>query len=482
MTLLELLPLLPLLTLAAGSVILLLVISFFRHHQTAFGLTLAALALAFLSLPFIAPSLPQQVTSLFIVDSYALFYLGLIFAAGFVVALLSYSYLQKRPGRHEELYLLLLVATFGSGVLVVSRHFVSFFLGLEILTVSLYTMIAYQRTQLRSIEAGLKYLVLAAVSSAFLLFGMALVYADLGTMQLDAVAALLLAAQDSPQNLLLLSGLALMTTGIGFKLAVAPFHMWTPDIYQGAAAPVTAFIATVSKGGMFAFLLRYFGQIEPQAYPALFLIFGLVAAASMLVGNLLALLQNNVKRILAYSSIAHLGYLLVAFLAGGLLGYAAAAYYLAAYFVTILGAFGVVTLLSPAHGEAELIENYRGLFWQRPWLAAVFTAMLLSLAGIPLTGGFVGKFYIVTAGVGAALWPLVIILVAGSAISLYYYLRIVVTMSLQPVPAEERQPAAPALPLSGSLSLAALALLLLWLGLYPAPLIEMIQTTVALLG
>lgn len=479
MTPTDLFVLLPFIVLAAASIIILLVIAFYRSHRLTFGLTLAGQVLAFATLPLIASRLPQQVTSLFIIDNYAIFYLGLLLAASLAVTLLAYGYLQKRPGDHEELYLLLLLATLGSTVLVVSSHFVSFFLGLELLTVSLYTLIAYLRTAERSIEAGLKYLILAAVSSSFLLFGMALLYAELGTMQLAEVAALLLARQTNLQSSFLLIGLALMVIGIGFKLAVVPFHMWTPDIYEGASAPVTAFVATVSKGGMFAFLLRYFGQMDTQVYLSLFWIFALIAAASMLVGNLLALLQNNVKRILAYSSIAHLGYVLVAFLATGSIAVMAVTYYLTAYFVTLLTAFGIVALLSTADGEAEALEDYRALFWQRPGLATIFTMTLLSLAGIPLTAGFIGKFYIVTAGVGSALWSLVIILVVSSAIGLYYYLRIIVTMGLQVEPDRPQSALARSLPLGGSLVLAILMVLLIGFGLYPAPLIDMIQNTVA---
>jgi NADH-quinone oxidoreductase subunit N len=503
----DLVVLLPLIILAAGAVMLMLVIAFYRNHPLTFGLTLAGLAAAFISLLFISPALPRQVTPLLVVDSYAAFYIGLLLAASFAVALLAYGYLGRSNAQPEELYLLLLVATLGSAVLVTSSHFASFFLGLEILTVSLYTLIAYLRTQ-RSIEAGIKYLILAGVSSAFLLFGMALVYADLGTMELAQLSALLAQASGSP-GLFLLTGLALMIIGIGFKLAVVPFHMWTPDIYQGASAPVTAFVATVSKGGMFALLLRYFAQMDVQTYRSLFVVFAAIAVASMFAGNLLALLQNNVKRILAYSSIAHLGYLLVAFLAGGApspgsgqapsalppsgvagqsLGVTAASFYLAAYFATTIAAFGVVAVLRPAGGEREMedMEDYRGLFWRRPWLAAIFTAALLSLAGIPLTAGFVGKFYILAAGIGSALshralgilWALAIILVINSAIGLYYYLRIVVIMGLQPLPAEERPSVTPAVPLAGGLALAAMLLALVWLGVYPTPLIRVIETMV----
>jgi NADH-quinone oxidoreductase subunit N len=255
--------------------------------------------------------------------------------------------------------------------------------------------------------------------------------------------------------------------------------MWTPDVYEGAPAPATAFVATVSKGGMFALLLRLFTQLDVHASSALLLVFGLMAVASMFVGNLLALLQSNIKRILAYSSIAHLGYLLVAFLASGGLATTAVTFYLVAYFVTTLGAFGTVTVLSVRERDADRLDEYRGLFWRRPWLAGIFTAMLLSLAGIPLTAGFVGKFYLVAAGVGSTLWPLVIILVVTSTIGLFYYLRIIFAMYGHPPQAAEPSIAASSLPLAGSLVLAALTLVLVWLGVYPAPLIELIQTTAA---
>jgi len=450
-----------------------LIIAVRRNHTLTMALTLLADAAAFAFLFVAVRSVPRRVAALVIMDGYSLFYMGLIFAASFVVVLLSYSYLENHREQCEEFYLVLLLATLGSAVLVASTHFVSFFLGLEILSVSLYVLIAYQRSSQRGIEAGVKYLILAAASSAFLLFGMALVYADLGTMELARLS--LLISGKSPSTLVL-SGLAMIIVGVGFKLAVVPFHMWTPDVYEGAPAPVTAFIATVSKGGMFALLMRYFSQLGLHDSGSLFLLFAVVAVASMFAGNLLALLQTNVKRILAYSSIAHLGYLLVALLAGGSIGTAAVTYYLVAYFVTMLGAFGVVTMLS-VEREADALSDYQGLFWQRPWLAVVFAASLLSLAGIPLTAGFIGKFYIIAAGVGSALWWLVFILVVNSGIGLFYYLRIVVAM-YKDAP-REGQVTVPSLSLTGSVALAALTLLLVWLGVYPATLIHTVQWSVA---
>jgi NADH-quinone oxidoreductase subunit N len=399
-----------------------------------------------------------------------LFYFGLLIAADIGIALLIYDYLGKRDVHHEELYILLLLATVGAMVLVASSHFASFFLGLETLSISLYAMIAYLRLS-RPIEAGIKYLILAAASAAFLLFGMALVYADLGTMEFARMAQIVSAG--TGRGGFLVPGLALIITGIGFKLAVVPFHLWTPDVYEGAPAPVTAFIATVSKGAMFALLMRYFYRSGGMAEQQIVLVFTIVAVASMIAGNLLALLQGNVKRILAYSSIAHMGYLLVAFLAGGQLAVEAVMFYLVAYFVTTLGAFGVVSVLSGSNSEPEQIEDYRGLFWHRPALASVFTIMLLSLAGIPVTAGFIAKFYIVAAGTSTALWALVIILVVSSVIGLFYYLRLIGVMYLTP----ETQVTTIALRPSsiGGVVLGTLTALLLWLGIYPGPLLHVVE-------
>ena len=223
-------------------------------------------------------------------------------------------------------------------------------------------------------------------------------------------------------------GIVMLLVGVGFKLAVVPFHMWTPDVYQGAPAPVGAYVATVSKGAVFALLLRYFRPVSLDPGSTLFLVFAAVAIASMVAGNLLALRQDNVKRILAYSSIAHLGYLLVAFLASGERAAIAVTFYLVAYFATTLAAFGVITVLSPAGRDADLMLDYRGLGARRPVLAAIFAVALFSLAGMPLTMGFIGKFYLVTAGAGSALWALVIVLVVTSTIGLYYYTRLIVAM------------------------------------------------------
>lgn len=472
------LAILPLLVMAGTPVVVMLAIAIRRSHAAAAALTVIGLAAAFACLFLAAPESPRAVTPLLEVDSSALFYTGLILAASIAVVFLCYGYFERRRrSRPEELYILIAIAALGSATLVSASHFASFFLGLEILSVSLYGMVAYERNVKVSVEAGLKYLVLAAGSAAFLLFGIALVYFELGTMQFTSMATAL--AQQDVAAPLIAVGITLTLVGIGFKLALVPFHMWTPDVYEGAPAPVTAFVATVSKGAMLALLLRYFDSSSARNNPALMLVLAIIAVASMLAGNLLGLLQNNVKRILAYSSIAHLGYLLVAFEASGDLAGSAIAFYLVAYFATTLGAFGVVAMLSTPGSDAGDLADYRGLFWRRPKTAGVFTVMLLSLAGIPLTAGFIGKFYVVAAGAVSLLWVLVFVLVVSSAIGLYYYLRIIVALySFAEEPLTNS--IAPAIRRSFSLewTLGVLTVIIIALGIYPGPLLRLIQAMI----
>jgi len=465
------LALLPLLLLAATAILVMLGIAAKRSHGLTAALTLVGFAASFLSLFAAVPLAPRQAAPLLLIDRYALFYLGLIIASAAAVSVLSHQYLAEHDGQREELYLLLVLATLGCGVLVTSVHFVSFLLGLEVLSISLYGMVAYFTGREQALEAGVKYLILASASAAFLLFGMALIYAGTGTMAFSSIRDLSLGKSSLP---LVLPGIALSLTGIGFKLGVVPFHLWTPDVYQGAPAPVAAFVATTSKTAVVALLVRYLAAGTQQS-EAVFLLFSGIAVASMCAGNLLALRQNNVKRVLAYSSIAHFGYILVAFLAGTSMAAGAVAFYLVAYTVTTLTAFGIVTVLSTPETDAADLEDYRGLFWRRPVLASVFTVVLLSLAGIPATMGFVGKFYILASGANAAAWPLIIVLVLTSVIGLFYYLRIVGTLfSAAPETHSSMKP----LHFSGAFVLGGLAGLLIWFGVYPTPLLNLVRATI----
>jgi NADH-quinone oxidoreductase subunit N len=471
----ELLGLSPLIVLSASVGVVMLVVAFYRRHLLTAYLASLGLVLALVGLWLAFLVSPREITLLIILDGYSVFFTGLILTAGLAVVLLSYGYLEGRDVNKEEYYIFLLLVVLGATVVVAAAHFAAFFLGLEILSVALYALIAYWRGNPLGLEAGVKYLILASLSDSFLLFGIALIYAECGSMHFTAIAS----AANQMSRGIFLAGTGMLVIGIGFKLAVVPFHMWTPDVYQGAPAPVTALLATVSKGAVFALLLRYFAVLDFQSYSSIVVLFTVVALASMVVGNLLALLQNNVKRILAYSSIAHLGYLLVAFVAGGAIAVTAVSFYLVAYFVTTLGAFGVVTVLSPKDRDAELLDDYRDLGRRKPWLAGVFTVMLLSLAGIPLTAGFLGKYYVLAAGIGSTLWLLVGTLLVTSVIGLFYYLRIVVAMygTAETVGLQSHQVGNGAL--GATFVLAVLTVLLVYLGVYPNVLIQIIEIMVA---
>lgn len=464
----ELYSIVPMIVLSVFPIAIMLSVAVKRNHEVIFATSLIGLGAAFYSLFPVSEYIPVKAASLLMIDSYTLFFWGLLIVAAFFTTLISYNTLKIAEENKEEFYIILFIALLGSSILVASIHFVSFFLGLEILSVSLYALISYLRKNEIAVEAGVKYLILAAVSSAFLLFGMALIYYEFGTMDFYQLGNALNKVGFSAVSI---GGFALMIVAVGFKLAVVPFHMWTPDVYEGASSPVTAFIATISKGGMFALLLRFFGIIDGYKFGDLILVFSIIAISSMFIGNWLALLQNNVKRILAYSSIAHLGYLLVAFLAGGNLAAEAVAFYLVAYFITTIGAFGVVAILSTKEREAYRLEDYKGLFWRHPWLATIFTAMLFSLAGIPLTAGFIGKFYVLAAGVNETLWTLVIILAINSAIGLFYYLRIIVEMFTR----KEAEEVKVRFSLVSSFALIILTLMLIYFGIFPSNLMSVIK-------
>lgn len=430
-----------------------------RRHTAVAGLTVGGLLLAWILLFGSARAGPLGVTRLFRFDHHAAWFGRIIVACALGTALLAYGYLERRGAkRPEELYALLLLATLGSVLLGASDDLSAAFLALETLTVPLYGMIGYLRHDRRGVEAALKYFVPAATASAVFLFGAGLVYGQIGTLEL---ASLGLATGPVGR-----AGLLLVLFGFAFKLALVPFHMWTPDVYQGAPAPVSAFIATVSKGGAVAFSIRLLAAVGPEVALDLTTALAILAALSILAGNLLALMQRSVKRILAYSSIAHLGYLVVAVVSGG---FGAAGFYFAAYAATTLLAFGVVTVISGPTEDADDLDAYRGLMWRRPAIALAMAGALLSLAGVPITAGFFGKLYVVTVGAAAAEWALLLVLVLGSVIGLVYYLRVLVATFTEAGPGVPRlwrvpRPAATVLLVA--------ALVVLGLGLFP----EAVQT------
>ncbi|MDP3366076.1 MAG: NADH-quinone oxidoreductase subunit NuoN, partial [Pseudomonas sp.] len=421
---------------------------------------------------------PLEVTPLLLIDTFACYYMALVLAASLACVTLIHAYLggesgKGYPGNREELYLLVLLSAAGGLVLVSAQHLAGLFIGLELLSVPTYGMIAYAFFNKRSLEAGIKYMVLSAAGSAFLLFGMALLYAESGNLAFADIGASL--ARESSQ--LVQIGIGMMLIGLAFKLSLVPFHLWTPDVYEGAPAPVAAFLATASKVAVFAVLLRLY-QISPAMSGGwLSDLLTLIAIASILFGNLLALLQNNLKRLLGYSSIAHFGYLLVALIASKGLAVEAVGVYLATYVLTSLGAFGVITLMSTPYSgrDADALYEYRGLFWRRPYLTAVLTVMMLSLAGIPLTAGFIGKFYVIAAGVEAQLWWLLGAMVLGSAIGVFYYLRVMVTLFMREPNMHRHDAPFDWGQRAGGIMLLVVALLAFIIGVYPQPLLELVQ-------
>jgi NADH-quinone oxidoreductase subunit N len=473
----DLLNVVPIFILTSAAILIMFSIAVKRNHKAIYVITMLAFAGDFAYVALYFPGTPSAIEPLFIFDGFGIFNTGLILLTALAITTISFAYFEQREERKEEYYILLILATLGGIVMTISKHFVSLFLGLEILSVSLYSMITYLRKRERTDEAGIKYLILAAFSSAFLLFGMALVYASSGTMKFDGLTNIL--ATSTPAPVILWAGFGMMVVGIGFKLGVVPFHMWAADVYEGAPAPVTAFVATVSKGAVMALLVRFFNQINGHSNEALVLVFTTIAIASMFAGNFLALRQANVKRILAYSSIAHLGYVLVAFLAGGELAVEAVSFYLIAYFITTVGAFGILAMLSDVDRDAEWSDDYKGLFWARPITAVIFIAMLLSLAGIPLTAGFVGKFYILAAGVNGDQWLLVLMLVLNSAIGLYYYIKII-AMMFEPAESRRENALNPLVYRISLISLAILAVLLVGIGVYPDSVMVLIKGLVPL--
>ena len=471
----DLLSLVPLFILTSASILILFSIAIKRNHKVIYIITTLSLLADFIYLIMADTPTIWKVEPLFIFDGFGKFNVGLILITAVAITMLSYSYFEQREERKEEYYILLILATLGACTLAISKHFVSLFLGLEILSVSLYSMIAYLRKRVRSDEGGIKYLIIAAFSSAFMLFGMALIYYATGSMDFAVIGSYLSSLQELP--IIMVAGFGFVVVGVGFKLGIVPFHMWTADVYEGAPLPVTSFVATVSKGGVVALLVRFFTMVNGYQFDSLINIFTVLVIASMFVGNFLALQQQNVKRLLAYSSIAHLGYLLVAFLAGGKLGMEAVSFYLVSYFITTVGSFGILTYLSDKDRDAEHLDDFKGLFWRRPWTAIGFSAMLLSLAGIPLTAGFIGKFYVVAAGVNGNTWLLVIMLVVNSAIGLYYYIRIIAIMCDRENVHEHAQATLrPSIYLISGFSVAVVTFALLWIGIFPGGLMDLIRS------
>ncbi|HEY6528763.1 MAG TPA: NADH-quinone oxidoreductase subunit NuoN [Cellvibrionaceae bacterium] len=470
--------LLPLIITCLTCVVVMLAIAWKRHHTFNTLVCLMGLNTALLSTYYAAKVIPIAVTPLFIVDGYSIFFTALILVSGLGSATLINTYIDSFKYNREEIYLLMVVATAGAIVLACAHHFAALFIGLELLSISLYGLVAYSFHRPRSLEAAIKYLVLSATASSILLFGIALLYSQFGSLAFSDIGPQL----TSDAHPIVLVGLGMIVIGLGFKLSLAPFHVWTPDVYEGAPAPVGAFLATTAKVAVFAVVVRFLliEAINSLLIPGIFILLAVIAVLSILVGNLLALRQTNIKRILGYSSIAHFGYLLVLVLTGGpKLGLEGFAAYLAIYVVTALAAFGVVTLMSKSgqDRDADHLHDLRGLFWRRPYLAAIMTVAMLSLGGVPITAGFIGKFYVIAASLTGGIWGYAMLaaVVAGSAIGIYFYLRCMVNLYLTK-PGMHKFDSQPGWNqhTSGLMVLCS-SLLIIYIGVFPETLMQLVQ-------
>jgi NADH-quinone oxidoreductase subunit N len=404
------------------------------------------------------------------VDGFAVFFFVVVSIAIVLAALLADGYLRREQLDGPEFYVLALLSGAGGMLMASANDLIVVFLGLETLSISLFVLAGFHRRRAQSGEAAMKYFVLSAFSSAFLLYGIALIYGSTGTTNLAGIAQWL-AENVAVTNGVLLAGLAFLLVGFGFKVAAVPFHTWTPDVYQGSPTPVTAFMAGASKAAGFAALLRVFfstfSVLRPDWKP---LVWGL-AVASLLIGSVLAVVQSDVKRMLAYSSISHAGYILVGLQAANTRGIAAALFYLLAYTFMVMGSFAIATVVGGRGDDAHDLESYKGLAKRRPAVALGFTVLLMAQAGVPFTSGFLAKFYVISAAVQSHSYALALIAMLAAVVAAFFYLRVIITMYSSDDGDEaaetESAPARLAVPFGAGLALTAAVAFTLVAGILP---------------
>jgi len=422
------------------------------------------------------------------VDGFTVFFYVVISVTVVLAAMLAESYLRREHLDGPEFYVLTLLAAAGGMLMAAANDLVVVFLGLEVLSISLFVLAGFHRRRLESGEAAMKYFILSAFSSAFLLYGIALVYGSTGTTNLAGIAAWL-ATNVVLKNAVLLAGLALLVVGFGFKVAAVPFHTWTPDVYQGSPTPVTAFMAGASKAAGFAAFLRvFFSAFDALRVDWKPLVWAL-AVASLLVGSVLAVVQTDVKRMLAYSSISHAGYVLVGMQAASARGLSGSLFYVLAYTFMVMGSFAIVMVVAGRGDSATSLEAFRGLSSRRPALALAMTVLLMAQAGVPFTSGFFAKFYVISAAVEQRSYALALIAMLAAVVAAFFYLRVVLVMYSPPVGAEtageesEGEGEAPErlpIPLSAGLALASTVAFTLIAGVVPGSFVEFARSATML--
>jgi len=437
--------------------------------------SLAGIALSLFAVFAMGPGKISGFSGAVVHDGLGAFFEIVILSACALTLLMATGYSEWEGTHKGEFYSLLLLSTSGMMFMAKGTDLMTIFLGLETLSIPIYVLVGFHRHRMSSIEGALKYFLLGAFASGFLLYGIALMYAATGTTKLPVLASMLVDARLAASPLLL-AGVGLLLVGFAFKVSLVPFHMWTPDAYEGAPTVITAFMSAAVKAAAFAALIRVamltFGSLQPVMWKILWAL----AVLTMTVGNLSALLQDNVKRMLAYSSIAHAGYILVGLVSGDVLGSQASLFYLLVYAFMNIGAFGVVMLIARKEDEGYDIKHLAGIGFKYPALAGLLTLFLVSLGGIPPTAGFVGKFYLFSAAVKNGYIWLAVIGVLNSAASIYYYLRLVVYMYMIPAEGEVPVPRPPRI--AFSLALFASAAVVLVLGIVPRSALEFAERSV----
>lgn len=466
MTLTEFQNLLPIIIPASAGLVVLLLGAGKVSTRWLFRVTLFGLVAGMVSLWLVSSPLPQTVGSLLTFDPLSTFFLWLLYGATFVVTLFAADSITEGTS-HEIFYSILLFSLTGMATVATAVHLAAFFLGLEIYTVGLYILIGYRSSGL---EASVKYLILGAISSGFILLGMAFLYLEFGTLELHPLAELLVDPASFVSSEIWLLGTALLFVGVGFKLTLVPFHMWAPDVYQGAPTSIAAWIATGSKAAVVAVVIRYLSL--SMNGPAFIRILEILVIASLVIGNLLALQQTNLKRLLAYSSIAHLGYALVPLCVGGPAAWSATTLYLVTYMVTVLGAFGLIIAHEGDPQDGGDLANYRGLIHTDPWKAIAMAVVFFSLAGIPMTAGFIGKWSIFQVALSGERYLLAGAVVIGASLGVFYYLRVIATLYFSP--AEEKPIMNRSIPVPVGIGLAVSLVGIFAIGLFPEPLLQLI--------
>ena len=407
-------------------------------------------------------------------DPFALFFKIVFLASAALILLMSIGYLKAEGIDNGEFYALILFATLGMMLMVSAADLLTLYVGLETMSISIYILAGFLKRERRSNEAALKYLLMGGFSSAVILYGMVMLYGLTGATGLKEIGSAL--TGDRLSNPALLLAMVMLVAGFGFKIAAVPFHMYIPDVYEGAPTPVTALLSAASEVAGLAIILRVFLVAIPGIQDQWTLLFYVISLITMTVGNIVAIAQSNIKRMLAYSSISHIGYLLIGVVAGRGLGISAALLYTLVYSIMTLGAFAIVILLCVGEVKGERIDDFTGLAQRSPMAAAAMLIFLLSLAGIPPTAGFVGKLYLFGAAIERGYVLLAVIAVVNSAISLFYYMKVAVAMYMRDVP-----PAGLALSSSPSLRVALVvaALGTLAIGIYPGPFLDLAKSSIA---